>query len=198
MIASALAVGWGGAGLDQRVWAQNIQPQQPSPNDTAPAQTDDFQSPLLGFFEAGVLCAQDGVRNRDAPNTIAGSTRVVTEAPAFISAGRMVPAVLGVGFGVRAGLTGDLSRNGVTMHISHPPLTGSGVQDQSFITTIGSEFTPSITFYQFDEPYELALGDWTMTARLGAVTLYETTFTVVTPDLLPDLADACGYLDLLS
>jgi hypothetical protein len=37
-----------------------------------------------------------------------------------------------------------------------------------------------------------------MTATVGAVTLYETTFTVVPPQALPQLAGACGYLDLLS
>jgi hypothetical protein len=61
----------------------------------------DFVSPMVGFFEAGVICAQDGYGVRHAPDTIAGTTHVVEDAPPFVSNGRVVPAVLGIGFGVR-------------------------------------------------------------------------------------------------
>ena len=164
------------------------------------AQADDFKSPLLGFYEAGVLCAQDPSTVREAPDTVAGTTHVIEDAPPFVSNGRVVPAVIGIGFGVRAGLFGDIGQDGIVMRVTHPAMTGGGqgATEQSFITNIGSEFSPGITFYQFDYGYELALGDWTMTATSGGVTLYETTFTVVPPSALPELAGVCGYLDLLS
>lgn len=162
------------------------------------ANEADFVSPLLGFFEAGVLCAQDATTVRVAPNTVAGTTHVVEDAPPFVSKERLVPAVIGIGFGVRAGLSGDFGQNNVLMTVTHPPLRDSGATEQSFTTTIGAELTPSITFYQFDYSYELVLGDWTMTATVNDVTLYETTFTVVAPSKLPELAGVCGYLDLLS
>jgi hypothetical protein len=162
------------------------------------AQEGDFVSPMLGFYEGGVICAQESVTTREAPDTVAGSTNVVEDAPPFVSEGRLVPAVLGIGFGVRAGLKDDLGQDGVTMTVTHPPLTGSGVTQQSFITSLGSKDSPGITFYQFDYPYELMLGEWTMTATVGDLVLYETKFTVVPPQTLPHLAGACGYLDLLS
>jgi len=162
------------------------------------AQDDEFVSPLIGFYEAGVICAQETVVTRDAPNTVAGTTNVVEDAPPFVSRGRLVPAVLGIGFGVRAGLASDEGTDGVTMTVSHPALPQNGATEQSFVTVVGGKDTPGITFYQFDYDYELTLGDWTMTASVGAVTLYETTFTVVAPQTLPQLAGACGYLDLLS
>ncbi|MCF2905733.1 DUF3859 domain-containing protein [Octadecabacter sp. CECT 8868] len=135
---------------------------------------------------------------RDAPNTAAGSTLVVEDAPPFVSEGRLVPAVIGVGFGVRAGLQGALGQDNVVMTVTHPPLIGNGLTKQSFGTSIGGELTPGITFYQFDYPYELVLGDWTMTAKSNGVTFYQTTFTVVPPETLPDLAAICGYTELLS
>ncbi|MCF2871841.1 DUF3859 domain-containing protein [Octadecabacter sp. G9-8] len=162
------------------------------------AQSDDFVSPLIGFYEAGVICAPDAVTTRAAPDTVAGTTNVVEDAPPFVSKARLVPAVLGIGFGVRAGMDAPVGQNGVTMTVTHPALTGNGATQQSFVTAVGGKTTPGITFYQFDHGYELALGDWTMTASLGGVTLYETTFTVVPPQALPQLAGACGYLDLLS
>lgn len=156
----------------------------------------DFVSPLLGHFEAGVLCAQDSGTIRLAPDTLAGTTHVVEEAPPFVSNGRLVPAILGVGFGVKAGLASEFGQEGVLMSVTHPPLDG-GATEQSFTTVIGPREVPGITFYQFDYGYELALGNWTMTASYGGVTLYETTFTVVPPSALPELAGACGYLDLI-
>lgn len=177
MFCSALSIAWGVA-----VWGQE----------------DDFVSLLLGFHEGGILCATQTDTTRAAPDTVAGTTHVVEEAPPFVSNGRFVPAVLGIGFGVRAGLTGDQGQEGVLMSVTHPPFADGGVTEQSFYTYVGSATDPGITFYQFDYGYELALGDWTMTASVNGVTLYETTFTVVPPAALPELAGVCGYTDLLS
>lgn len=177
LLSTALSTAWGGVVLSAE---------------------EDFVSSLVGFFEGGVLCATEGGVVRQAPDTLAGTTHVIEDAPPFVSNGRLVPAVLGIGFGVRSGLAGDAAQDGVLMTVTHPPLAGSGTTKQSFTTHIGSELDPGVTFYQFDYPYELALGDWTMTATFGAVTLYETTFTVVPPAALPELAGVCGYLDLLS
>lgn len=162
------------------------------------AAEEDFVSPLIGFYEGGVLCAPNAVETRDAPDTIAGTTNVIKDAPPFVSTARLVPAVLGIGFGVRAGMSSEFGQDGVLMTATHPPLAGSDATSQSFYTYVGSFDDPGITFYQFDHGYELALGDWTMTASYGGLTLYETTFTVVSPATLPQLAGACGYLDLLS
>ena len=175
-IFSALAIGWGAC---------------------TSAQAEDFQSPMLGFFEAGVLCAQDGGLVRDAPGTVAGTTHVVVDTPPFVSTGRMVPAVIGIGFGVRSGLAGSFEHDGVVMSVTHPPFAGSGTTEQTFTTRVGSQDAPGITFYQFDYGYELALGEWTMTATASGITLYEATFTVVPPSALPELASVCGYQDLI-
>lgn len=161
------------------------------------AQTPDDVSPFLGSFEAGILCAQEPSGIREAPDTVAGTTHVIDTSPDFVNTGRVVPAVIGIGFGVRAGL-GDVGLDGVLMTVTHPPLEGSGVTEQSFMTSIGSSDEPGLTFYQFDEDYELALGEWRMTATTADAQLYDVTFTVVPPAALPELAGACGYLDLLS
>lgn len=164
----------------------------------ATADEGDVITPMIDFFEAGVLCAQDSGVSREAPDTVAGTTHVIEDAPPFVSDGRLVPAVIGIGFGVRSSVVSPLGLDGVTMTVTHPPFSGSGATEQSFVTVVGGQGDPGITFYQFDYGYELALGDWTMIARLGDDVLYEVTFTVVPPSALPDLAGVCGYLDLLS
>ena len=173
----ALATGWGAVAL---------------------AQGSDRVTDAIGLLEAGVICAPPSIGTREAPDTVAGTTHVIEDVPPFVSTGRVVPAVLGIGFGVRAGMAGDVGQDGVTMTVTHPSFAQSGATEQSFTTYIGPQDTPGVTFYQFDYGYELALGEWVMTASVGDVMLYEVTFTVVSPTALPQLADVCGYEDLLS
>lgn len=177
IVFSALALGWGVC-----VWAQ----------------TDDFISPLVDRFEAGILCAQETGVTRDAPDTVAGTTHVIEQAPPFVSDSRVVPAVLGIGFGARVSLLSETGLNGVIFAVQHPAFAGKGATEQSFETVIGGQGAPGLTFYQFDYPYELALGDWRMTATSGGITIYDVTFTVVPPTTVPELAAACGYADLFS
>lgn len=159
----------------------------------------DPKSPDIEFFEAGVICAQDTGVSRPAPDTVAGTTHVIDEARPFVSSNhRTVPAVIGIGFGVRAS---PVFANGVwdvVMSVTHPAFAGGGATQQSFLTSLGPQGAPGVTFYQFDYPYELALGDWTMNASVGDTIYYRATFTVVAPQSVPSLAGACGYLDLLS
>ena len=70
----------------------------------ASAAEDDFVSTEVGFFEAGVICAQAINVVRDAPDTLAGSTHVIEDAKPFVSKGRIVPAVLGFDLALRPNL----------------------------------------------------------------------------------------------
>ncbi|KPP90558.1 MAG: protein of unknown function containing DUF3859 domain [Rhodobacteraceae bacterium HLUCCA08] len=160
-------------------------------------EAGDYISPALGHFEAGVFCAPPTEGAEPAPDTVAGMTHVVTEAPDFVSHGRSVPAVPGVGFGATTGFKGPFGRDGIEMRVTHPPFPGLGATRQSFETWIGPAADPGITFYQFDHDYELVTGDWVMEAWDGDSLVYRLVFTVVPPELLPDLAGICGYEDLL-
>lgn len=148
-------------------------------------------------LEAGIVCPPVSVNSAPAPGTIAGSTHIIEVEPPFVSNARRVPAVLGIGFGVKSqtGIAGGLAD--VTMVVSHPPMGTDDIEVQSFTTHI-SDLDPSITFYQFDYAYELLPGPWQMTAMRGKDVLYQVRFEVVSPEAVPELARACGYLDLLS
>lgn len=154
-------------------------------------------SDQLGHFEAGILCAPPTTGVQEAPDTVAGTTHIVDEAPEFVSHGRAVPAVIGVGFGAVAGFKQGIGIDGVQMRVTHPPFADSGATEQSFETWVGPAADPGVTFYQFDYTYELAVGDWVLEARLGDEVLYRLNFTVVPPEMLPDLAGICGYEHLI-
>ncbi len=163
----------------------------------APAWADLAASPAIASLEAGVVCAPPPVGSRPAPDTLAGVTHIIAEEPDFVTNARRVPAVLDIGFGVKAQSVNPDGAAPVTVLITHPEMGQTDVTEQSFVTSIsGSD--PSLTFYQFDYAYEMVLGTWEFTAMSGDEILYSVSFEVVDPRLVPELADVCGYQELLS
>lgn len=160
------------------------------------AQGIDQLSPLLSSFKAGVFCAPKVISTTPAPDTVAGVTNIIEDVPPFVSAGRNVPAVLGMGFGVLAG-SKQLLLLDVLVVVTHPPMGEAGVTRQSYYTDI-TNIGQSMTLYQFDYDYELVEGPWTITATQGDEILFRAGFTVVPPAIVPELAGVCGYEDLLS
>lgn len=160
------------------------------------AQSIDQLGPLMASFKAGIFCAPKVVSTVPAPDTVAGVTNVIKEVPPFVSAGRNVPAVLGMGFGTLSG-----SKQGILLDVlvvvTHPPMGDAGITRQSYyseITNVGE----SMTLYQFDYDYELVQGAWTITATKGNDLLFRAGFTVVPPQQVPELAGVCGYENMLS
>lgn len=152
---------------------------------------------VIATLRAGVVCGPPVVGSSPAPDTIAGSTHLIAQTPPFIAEITQVPAVIGIGFGVKAQALDPDGLSGVTIIVTHPPMGDAGVTQQSYQSWIsGTE--PSPTFYQFDEDYERVNGTWTFTAMLDDAELFSVAFDVVPPTALPDLAGACGYGDLLS
>ncbi len=158
----------------------------------------DYTAPGIASLEAGVICAVEPLRVDPAPDTVSGTKHVIDELPPFVSTGRLVPAVRGVGFGVSARAADPLGIAGATMMVTHPPMGDAGATRQSFPTGIPGD-EPGITFYQFDYGYELLPGRWTLTtiSAEGEI-LFSVPFDVVPPESLPQLAEVCDYEDLLS
>ena len=157
----------------------------------------DMTAEAIASLESGVICPPPTVGTAPAPGTVAGTTHLIDENPPFVSLGNRVPAVLGIGFGVKAMAVDPAGLSDVTMTVTHPPMGDGKATSQSFFTRVGGG-DPSLTFYQFDFDYELLIGTWTMTATKDGVTLYETQFDVVPPRLVPELAAICGFEQLLS
>ena len=160
------------------------------------AQGGDILSPEIGLFEAGVLCAAEPVATQPAPDTIAGFINVIDGDPEFVSHGRLVPAVIGISFGVRSAAVAQ-EFPVVEIIVTHPPMGPDGVTRQSYLSDIGTT-APSMSFYAFEFDEELVLGDWTFTAMAGEEILWSAGFEVVSPRQISELAGICNYLDLLA
>lgn len=157
----------------------------------------DVVAPVMRSVETGVICAPPSTGEVEAPGTVAGTTHLIAEEPPFVSTARRVPAVLGIGFGIKSQSHDVNGISNVVMRITHPPMGNQGAQSQTFTSSV-SGTDPSLTFYQFDFDYELLPGIWQMEASKDGEVLYRTTFEVVTPDRIPELAAVCGFEELLS
>lgn len=160
------------------------------------AQSVDQIGPLISSFKAGIFCAPTVVRTEPAPDTVAGVTNIIEDVPPLVSAGRNVPAVLGMGFGILSGAKQAMLLD-VLIVVTHPPMGDAGVTRQSYYSDI-TNTGESMTLYQFDYDYELVQGPWTITATQGDTLLFRAGFTVVPPQQVPELAGVCGYENLLS
>lgn len=159
------------------------------------SQSHDYSAPRINDFQAGIFCAPEVVETVPAPGTVSGESNILEYTPDFVSTGRNVPAVLGMGFGVKSSAKNVPIYN-VTVHVTHPPMGPNGVTEQTYTTYIDSHDL-SVSLYQFDYGYELVEGLWTMTALDGEDLLYRASFNVVPPNLVPDLASVCHYEHLL-
>lgn len=161
------------------------------------AQPKDKVSADILSLQSGVICAPPSEGEAAAPDTIAGTTHLISDVPPFVSTVNRVPAVLGIGFGVKSISVAPEGISNIDMVITHPPMGASGVTTQSYSTSIRGD-AQSITFYQFDYEYELLPGIWTMQAKYGDVVLFTSVFVIVPPNELPQLASICGFEELLS
>ena len=158
---------------------------------------DQANPDFIASIESGVLCLPEPAGFAPAPNTLTGSTKIITEEPEFTSTDNQVPAVLGIGFGVKSLALRPGGIEGVVIFVTHPPMGDTQTQLQSFTTWI-NDSDPSLTFFHFDHSYELVQGTWNFTAMLGEEVLFSVPFEVVDPKRLPGLAESCGYRELLS
>jgi hypothetical protein len=156
----------------------------------------DKTSTRVAELQAGVICAPEVIGQEPAPDTVAGVSNVIAEDPPFVSETRLVPAVIDVGFAIKARLAAEVLTD-LTVLVTHPPMGPEQVTRQSFSTALDN-LDLSVVAWQFEYDYELVEGTWTVAVTDGSEILYSVSFEVVAPQLVPELAAACGYEALLS
>ncbi len=138
---------------------------------------------LIAEIEYGLICNAQITGTTDAPDTDSGSVNILSGGVTFTSHSIIVPAILGVSFGVKS-RTGQGPIEDVTIRVTHPPLIGTGTTEQSWQGYMQSSQLLA-QLYKFEFPSELALGTWTISAYKGEVLLYSVPFTVVSPANAP-------------
>ena len=146
---------------------------------TGPALADEI-GPLVARWQAGVVCPNEFGRGSNAANDIS-----------FIAQTQTVPAVVGMGFGVRAQTTVPEGLNGVTIVVDHPPFQVGGPVQQSYTTSMSGAGLSGF-FYRFEEQREVQPGRWRISALSGSTVLYSLDFDVVIARQGDALLQSCG------
>ncbi len=146
------------------------------------------RTPGAAEFEYGYFCAMEPVDEGVAEGTISGTVSFVEGPPPFLNLGSLVPGQLGVGFGVHVRVRPEYEGM-VTVLVEHPPMGPEGVTRQVWVTDLSSAEQEYLG-YSFDEPYEVVKGQWIMSATANGRVIYEASFEVLDPVLMPPVT--CG------
>jgi len=153
-------------------------------------------SPLVADLERGLFCAVPEGNRLDAPDTEFGWVHIPEDPVDMRRPGTVVPAVLGLGFGLEYTFAGDAPF--LIRHVvNHPPMPPSGRVQQSWEGWVVGGMTEAV-FFQFDIEEELLPGRWSFTALKGEEELFHVAFDVVAPGAAPHLAGLCDARELLT
>lgn len=138
----------------------------------------------------GVYCAQQPERRDPAPETASGTINIVPAIPDFQFRQKLVPAEVGIGFGVLAWAPPGVLLSPVTVTVTHPPYPDTGITVERWVTDIDDG--PNLMGFSFDSASELVLGEWTFSAvNAEGEELYFIAFEVVAPELMPQIISTC-------
>lgn len=138
----------------------------------------------------GAFCQQISVGEIVAPDTLANKVDLLPATPDIRWPGTKIPAAPGVSFGVRSEAPDGAIYDPVVVTVTHPPLGGTGPEQQSYVTRLGGD-SASINAYSFDVAEELVPGRWTLSASYLDRPLFEVPFDVVAAGQIPHIANAC-------
>jgi hypothetical protein len=154
----------------------------------APDATAETIAPGVQDFEFGFFCATEPLSQRPASGTISGVVNNVDGSPRFVRLGPMVPARLGIGFGVNAQVLPQYEGPVLAVTL-HPPMGPNRVTRETFDANLSSA-EPSYLGFSFEHAYELVPGPWTLSAEANGRVIYSVDFLVVDPKSMPDVT--CG------
>lgn len=167
-----------------------------SPLNAATRTAHYYDKTRIAVLEIGLFCDSGRSTRQDAPETTLGWIENIEGEVIFANHGNIVPAQLGINFGVKARAKVNPISD-VRLKTTHPEFSVDGSTVGEWV---GEIVESELTYkgFGFDYPYEMVLGDWTLEAYSNGALLYSITFTVVAPETVPWLAQMCQGNALLS
>lgn len=146
--------------------------------------------PQIADLLYGLYCAQEPDRRDPAPATASGLINIVPVIPDFQFRQKLVPAQVGIGFGVVVSAPPGVLHDPATVTVNHPPYPDSGIEVEQWITDIDDG--ANLIGFSFDHAHELVLGEWTFSAATSTgEELFHIAFEVIAPELMPQVISAC-------
>lgn len=147
-------------------------------------------SETINSLTYGIYCSEPPVELRDAPDTAAGVVNIVPGVPEMLFEQTLVPAQLGVSFGVVFDMVPDTEITSAIVTITHPPYPDTGIEVERWVTGIDT-VGDNLVGFTFELNRELVTGPWVFRAESGADVLFQIAFEVVPAAMLPDVSEAC-------
>ena len=160
-------------------------------------QTGDFVSPDVVLEEFGVFCPDEAAGRVEAPDTERGFIDLIDGDPRVDFPTTVVPAELGLGFGLRFRLPDGQGVQMARVIIEHPPFGDPPLTVESYPTTVDGQYA-SVTQFDFDDAYEMQLGTWVMSIEILGQIVLRQTFQVVPPEQSPISARLCDGPPMMS
>ncbi len=149
----------------------------------------DILLPPLEMSEAGIYCPADHVAKEDAPDTESGYILLTEENPEMVLSSRVVPAYIGISFGIRIRLEPGAPLEPYVFTVHHPPVGPRQVTTESWNPALDSRWGVRSFNFEFDR--ELVTGTWTFEVSRDDVVLLRQSFEVVPPMQAPEAIDIC-------
>ncbi len=157
----------------------------------AQERVNPFKSDAIDRLVYGVYCADAPVELEPAPDTAAGVVNIMPDLPVMRAETTLVPAQIGIGFGVLVETRDGEVFDPVLVTITHPPYRDSGIEVERWTTSLDDQ-DPGLVGFSFEVASELVTGPWTFEAEHDGELLFRIDFEVVPAGLLPDLAQGCS------
>lgn len=154
------------------------------------AGPDSFVKPPMELVEFGVICDLKPDEQREAPGTVSGVLNLVNQSAPVDVATPMVPAELGLSFGVRARLSETSPGGMYTVIVTHPPMGPNGQQVETWEADLGPG-DPTLNLFTFELPYELVEGPWRFQLQMSDEVLLQQDFVVTPKGTVPAVQKTC-------
>lgn len=154
-------------------------------------------APALTDMQVGVLCTPRIDDYVPAPETTAGFTNVSSENLNIRWAQTIVPASLGISFGLRArAMDQPLAAR---VRVTHPGFAGSDRDQEIWDANLYPD-SESAVFFSFVFDYEVVPGDWRLDLidQTSGAVIFSQDFTVVPATELPHIVHECAGDDMIS
>jgi hypothetical protein len=158
---------------------------------TAQDRVNPFKSDALDRLVYGIYCDDGPVALEPAPDTAAGVVNIMPDLPVMLAETTLVPAQIGIGFGVLIEARDGVVFDPVLVTITHPPYPDSGIEVERWTTSLDDQ-DPGLVGFSFEIASELVTGPWTFEAEHAGELLFRIDFEVVPANMLPDLAQGCS------
>ncbi len=156
-----------------------------------------FDETRVGVLRYGLVCGSDTAETMPAPDTARGTIQKREDWQKIIVETQVIPLVKGMALGVDMVPAGPRSLENVRITVTHPPFRDSGLTVDKW-TADFSRGSSNLNFFEFEFPYEMVEGTWTMEATKGFRTLYSVSFQVVDAATVPEMAGLCDGVSLTS